>query len=179
MVLITSSIEICGLPNVLYLVCVNLAQLHMRCSAVSWQFSSQKLHVGVTEESSLFWKWLRLLCPVISLVSGLSISKLCLKRCCPLRLLSSMGERSCFVLLLILLSSQRLLSFCEMCSRIFRLKNECGCGSRCFSSERVWLWSGVLILASLSAISLPSCPVCPGIHSRLRRLVEDRELSAL
>ena len=123
----TWSIVVGSSPNVCILLTENFEQIQMRWVAVSCTSSSQKRQKGGVEKSSLFWKWLRLLWPVINRVRGLRTSISSLKRCWPCKWLSANKVIKLFVLWLILEDVHLRSCLVVMWSRILFLKDSiCG-----------------------------------------------------
>ena len=125
-------------PNFCIRLFAKYSQSQIKCRAVSCTSSSQKLQNGAVVKFILFWKWLRLLWPVISLARGLtlSISVPNLNKCCPCKLRSRMVETISFVFSLILLLDHLIWSFWVMYSLILCLKKEFGDGGILFSNLR-------------------------------------------
>ena len=109
-------------------------------------------------------------------MSGFSSSELRLNSCCPCKFALRIGETRFLVLLLMLQSCHRLFTAFLMCAWILVLKYESGLWRRWASASRSELGSCDLILANLSANSLPLCPSCPGTHSTVMNLLVEMSL---
>ena len=164
-------------PNFCIRLFAKYSHLQIKCRAASCTSSLQKLQKGVVVKFILFWKWLRLLWPVISLVRGSSISVPNLNKCCPCKFRSRMAETISFVFSLILLFDHLFRNFWEMYSLILCLKKEFGDGGILFSRSGLYLV--FLMFASLSADSLPWWPSCPGTHSIETKWFDDVVLRVL